>query len=106
MLPTGNHNDYKGILKRIPRWMTSYLWRPTIKLFGSAPLVEKIYKGKTYMYPKPIPDRGQYWVGLGLWYIPTFALQTKGGIYMRGPTRFDDIEDYHTIPSFAFKRYK
>lgn len=100
------HSDWGWPFNKIPRRLTTYKWRPTIKLFGNADTYPIEYEGKTYKYPKPIPNQGQWWVGLGLWYIPCFAWRTKGRWYSRAPVRFDDLTKEHEIPSVTIKRYK
>lgn len=102
MKPTGRHKDWPWPLSYIPRSWTSFEAAPPRKWLGNAKLEHAIYQGKAYAYPKPIPDRGQWWLGWPLY----FALQTKGGWYFRIGIRFDDRDFYFNWPAFTIKRFK
>lgn len=125
-LPTGRHTDY-GFwpLKLIPRSWTSFLWSPPRKLFGNSELTfledadgpdvfigaRKIAEAtiliRGYYYPKPIPKRGQWWIGgpvvMGRTIPICFAMTTANGIHVRFIARWDDLGFYWTCPTFTIK---
>jgi hypothetical protein len=94
-----NHSDWP-FLKWMPRTLTTYLGPPAGIIEGNAPS------------PKPIPDKGQWWVGDGF-----MTMQTTGGFHFRVGFRPDDVEtakyqaatgrtDWLFEISVTFKKYK
>lgn len=114
------HNDWIRPLRGIPRSWTSWLMvrNPCLtytdpptgaprKLFGNAidiicPHYEREYPGGCdQLYPKPIPDPGQWWFGWPFY----FAIQTKTRWHARIGFRWDNVDGYYAL-SATIKRYK
>jgi hypothetical protein len=103
------HSDWPKLLRWVPRSWTSWLGDPPRKLWGNAPnIICPHYQieypgggGCDEQYPKPIPDPGQWWVGVPLY----AAVQTKRRWYCRIGFRWDDNDWYYAL-SFTIKRYR
>lgn len=91
------HEDWTFPFNLVPRAWTSYkLFQPPRLLFG--------YKVLDWTKGGPNPCQRHAWS----WYVswPLYFTITFGntGWYMRIGCRWDDNDEYYTIPSFVIKR--
>jgi len=105
----GVHTDYRfAILQSVPRSFTSYcLAGPPILLMGNQDNWAKHKNGE--FGPKAIPKGGEWQLSFVRWrtgwpvFLPYFAFNHFGWHFRVG-TRWDDVDQYYTVPTLAFKR--
>lgn len=103
-MPTGIHTDWVVPFKYLPRSWFAFRGTPPKRTLGNATLGCVTHEKKQYVFPKPIPNRGEWYFCLkGL----AFSFQTKSGWLFRASfLRWDDEANYFELLSFAFKQYK
>lgn len=116
MKPTGKHTDWMWPFSMIPRGLTSYEAESVPKKIAGNAKTEHlreldewgneslVLSGPLAMkpYPKPIPVKGEWWIG----WPPYIAITTKGGWHIRLGIRFDDVDLYYAWPSVTIKKVK
>lgn len=83
-----NHADWPEALRWIPRTVTTWVGLPPVIIDGNT------------QDPKPIPDRGKWYVARGF-----FTMTTEDGIHIRFGFRYDDVDGYYSFPSFTVKKF-
>ncbi len=99
------HWDWWGPFKKVPRGWTSFNW-------GKPKLLAGNQKETRQGAPAPIPEAGSWQLsrfpnapGL-LKYLPLYlAITLKSGRHYRIGARFDDVDNYTTMPVFATRHY-
>ena len=91
------HNDWIFPFCYIPRSWTSFkLFQPPKVIIG--------YKVLDWNKDAPNPCQRHSWswyISIPLYFTVTFG---NSGFYMRIGCRYDDIDKYYTVPSFALKK--
>ena len=100
---TGRHTDYIPGFRWIPRSWTSFCWPIPHKIAGSQKA--KFYRGRkdgefAIEALAPIPPPGKWQLAWPLY----FAFTTKGRLSFRIGARWDDIDWYHSYPTFRVWR--
>lgn len=94
------HTDWPWPFKWVPRAWTSFntgiFGKPPKKLLGNGWMGEL----DGVAFPKPVPKPGQWLIA----WPPYVAFTTKGGWHVRAGCRYDDLDLYYTVPTFANKQ--
>ncbi|MBI4160745.1 MAG: hypothetical protein HY506_02445 [Candidatus Yanofskybacteria bacterium] len=103
------HQDYYfEFLRWIPFAWTSWCFEePPILIAGNQNYWEKLPGGSAG--PKPLPRPGEWQLSIIQikrgWplFFPYFSFTTQDGLHFRIGCRWDDIDSYFVLPSFAIK---
>jgi hypothetical protein len=99
------HKDWFILFRWIPRSWSSWLGNPPRKIWGNAasvlPILDPVTGLRIGSYPQPIPEPGQWWIGLPLY----FTWHLKSGWHVRAGFRWDDRDNYYAL-SFTIKKFK
>lgn len=102
MRPTGVHTDWPWPFNKISRRLTSADGFPPQMRWGNSVLTyDPTYRT---LYPKPIPRRGEWWIGGPRKWPLYIAVTHRNGWHFRIGVRWDDLGFYYTWPSFTYKK--